>query len=156
MLNEMDGICTDRHVVIIGATNRPEIMDPALMRPGRFDKLLYVPLPDLEARKSIFSIQLRGIEIVQNDDGSLWPLGEACSYMGNKTEGFSGAEIAMIASDARMAALRETILNGESTLVGVQKKHFDSILNEIRPRTPKDMILFYEEFSKSQQKKFIN
>ena len=60
VLTELDGLEELRDVIIIGATNRPDMIDPALLRPGRFDRLLYVPQPDLEARKQIFKIHLAG------------------------------------------------------------------------------------------------
>ncbi|EDO08640.1 ATPase AAA family protein [Babesia bovis T2Bo] len=103
LLNEMDGISELKQVIVIGATNRPDLMDSALLRPGRLDRLVYIPLPDLEARKKIFSIYLKRLPT----DG----FGEmnAAETLAHSTNGYSGAEIALICRESAMNALRETI-----------------------------------------------
>jgi transitional endoplasmic reticulum ATPase len=100
ILTELDGLEELQDIVIIGATNRPDMIDPALLRPGRFDRLLYVPIPDLEARKEIFRVHLKGKPLAQNisiDD------------LASKTEGYSGADIQSVAETASMNAIRRYI-----------------------------------------------
>ncbi|MCL4325114.1 MAG: AAA family ATPase [Candidatus Thermoplasmatota archaeon] len=99
-LTEMDGIKPKDRVIIVATTNRPQILDPALLRPGRFDKIFYVPPPDLKARADIFRIQLKGIPLDGEVDVDLLSLG---------TEGYSGADIASIVDEAKLIALREQL-----------------------------------------------
>lgn len=100
LLTEMDGMNAKKTVFIIGATNRPDIIDPALMRPGRLDQLIYIPLPDLKSRESIFKATLRKSPIAPDVDLSL---------LGRVTEGFSGADITEICQRACKYAIRESI-----------------------------------------------
>src|SRR5438132_3783069 len=97
-LTEMDGLEELRHVIIIAATNRPDTIDSALLRPGRFDRLLFVPPPDLEARQQIFKIHTRRTPLAEDvnlDD------------LARKTDGYTGADIASLANTGVMLALRE-------------------------------------------------
>src|SRR2546422_3891101 len=99
-LTEMDGLEELRNVVIIAATNRPDIVDPALLRPGRFDRMLLVPPPDLEARKQIFRIHTKKTPLAEDvklDD------------LARKTEGYTGADIASIRNTAVMLSIKEHI-----------------------------------------------
>ncbi len=89
-----------RDVVIIGATNRPDMIDQALLRPGRFDKLMYVAVPDLEARKEIFKIHLNGRPLSKDI---------SADELAKKTEGYSGADIQAVTDTASMLAIREYI-----------------------------------------------
>ena len=104
MLTELDGLESLNDVVVIAATNRPDIMDPALLRPGRFDKSIFIGPPDLESRTAIFGIHTRGKPLA--DDVSLGELAE-------KTEGCTGADIAAICNEAVMAAVRRIIKPGK-------------------------------------------
>src|SRR4029077_20841374 len=99
-LTEMDGLEELRNVIIIAATNRPDIVDPALLRPGRFDRMLFVPPPDLEARKQIFKIHTKKTPLA--DDVNL-------DEAARRTNGYTGADIASVANTAVMLALREHI-----------------------------------------------
>lgn len=81
----MDGVGEKKNVFFIGATNRPEMLDDALLRPGRLDSLVYIPLPDFEARKAIFKAVTRKTPVSKNVD---W------EFLATKTDGFSGADIA--------------------------------------------------------------
>ncbi|MEM4676122.1 MAG: AAA family ATPase, partial [Nitrososphaerota archaeon] len=119
LLTEMDGLQTLKGVVVIGATNRPDILDPALLRPGRFDRLLYVPPPDLEARYQIFKIHTR--EMPLDDTVDLRKLAEI-------TEGYTGADIEAVCREAAMVAARENI-NVEK----VSMRHFETALQKIKP-----------------------
>jgi len=119
LLTEMDGLQTLKGVVVIGATNRPDILDPALLRPGRFDRLLYVPPPDLEARYQIFKIHTR--EMPLDDTVDLRKLAEM-------TEGYTGADIEAVCREAAMVAARENI-----NIDKVSMRHFEAALQKIKP-----------------------
>ena len=100
LLTEMDGMSAKKTVFIIGATNRPDIIDPALLRPGRLDQLIYIPLPDEESRYQIFKACLRKSPISKEVD-----LRALAKY----TQGFSGADITEICQRACKYAIRENI-----------------------------------------------
>jgi transitional endoplasmic reticulum ATPase len=100
-LTEMDGLRPKDKVIIIATTNRPQTLDPALLRPGRFDKIFYVPPPDISARTDIFRIHLKGVPVDGNVDfGQLAKL----------SDGFSGADIASVVDEAKLIALREQLV----------------------------------------------
>lgn len=132
LLTELDGLEVLSNVIIIAATNRPDIIDAALLRPGRFDRLLYVPPPDKESRIQIFKIHT-----------SKKPLAEDVNIntLASQTEGYTGADIAALASAAVMLALREHIdkykdpkkadlAKGELKL---HMKNFEEAMKKIRP-----------------------
>jgi transitional endoplasmic reticulum ATPase len=100
LLTEMDGMTAKKTVFIIGATNRPDIIDPALLRPGRLDQLIYIPLPDEESRFQIFKSCLRKSPVSKDVD-----LRALAKY----TQGFSGADITEICQRACKYAIRENI-----------------------------------------------
>jgi len=125
-LAEIDGVEELNGVLILGATNRPDILDPALLRPGRFDLHLEIPLPDLEGRKEIFRIGLRGKPVV--DDISI-------DALAGQTEGFNGAEIQAICTRAAWSAIRETLSNQEirngAPEVRLTAQHLQCALDEL-------------------------
>lgn len=100
LLTELDGLEAKKSVFTIGATNRPDIIDPAIMRPGRLDQLIYIPLPDLPARASIFRAQMRKNSV--NADVNFDSLAQA-------TEGYSGADIGEICTRAKKIALKRAL-----------------------------------------------
>jgi len=100
ILTEMDGMNAKKNVFIIGATNRPDQIDPALLRPGRLDQLIYIPLPDEKSRLSILNAALRKSPVAPDID---------LSYLANKTHGFSGADLTEICQRAAKLAIRESI-----------------------------------------------
>ena len=100
LLTEMDGMSSKKTVFIIGATNRPDIIDPALMRPGRLDQLVYIPLPDEASRKQIFKAALRKSPVALDVD---------LDHLAQVTKGFSGADITEICQRACKYAIRESI-----------------------------------------------
>merc|ERR1719329_881416 len=104
LLTEIDGVGVKKNVFFVGATNRPELLDEALLRPGRLDQLIYIPLPDLPARQGILESTLRKSPIAPNV-----PL----SFIGQKTEGFSGADLAELCQRAAKAAIRDAIAADE-------------------------------------------
>ena len=134
LLTEMDGIEPLTNVVVIAATNRPDILDPALLRPGRFDKIIYVPPPDTRARLEILKIHTRKMPLAEDVDLELLAL---------KTEGYSGADIAALCREAALLALREDI-----NATRVHMRHFMKALEVIRPSITADMVKFYEDWYK--------
>lgn len=98
LLVEMDGFESNQGVIIIAATNRPDVLDPALLRPGRFDRRIVIPRPDLRGREEILKVHLKNIEVSPNVDVSLIARG---------TPGFSGADLANLANEAALRAARQ-------------------------------------------------
>ncbi|MGK0638777.1 ATP-dependent zinc metalloprotease FtsH [Schleiferia thermophila] len=98
LLTEMDGFQTNETVIVLAATNRPEILDRALTRAGRFDRTIYIDLPDLNERKEIFKIHLRRIKYAQDLD---------IDFLAKQTPGFSGADIANVCNEAALIAARK-------------------------------------------------
>jgi transitional endoplasmic reticulum ATPase len=96
----MDGMTSKKNVFVIGATNRPEQLDPALCRPGRLDSLIYVPLPDEPGRLGILKAQLRKTPVASDVD---------ITYIASKTHGFSGADLGFITQRAVKIAIKESI-----------------------------------------------
>jgi transitional endoplasmic reticulum ATPase len=135
LLTEMDGLQELNDIVIIGATNRPDIMDTALLRPGRFDRIILVPVPDKKTRKEIFSVHLQGMPL--DKDVKIDELIE-------KTEGYVGADIESIAREAAIFALRE-----DMKAKTIRMKHFDKALEKVRPSATKDVEEAYAELEKT-------
>lgn len=100
LLTEMDGVGSKKNVFFIGATNRPDILDEALIRPGRLDQLIYIPLPDMGARINIFKAVLRKTPIADN---------VSFDFLAQLTKNFSGADITELCQRATKAAIRESI-----------------------------------------------
>ncbi|SHK26857.1 ATP-dependent zinc metalloprotease FtsH [Epilithonimonas mollis] len=99
LLTEMDGFGTDTNVIVMAATNRADILDKALMRAGRFDRSIYVDLPELHERKQIFDVHLAKIKLDQNIDRE---------FLAKQTPGFSGADIANVCNEAALIAARNS------------------------------------------------
>ncbi|HRC89448.1 MAG TPA: ATP-dependent zinc metalloprotease FtsH, partial [Bacteroidales bacterium] len=97
LLTEMDGFSTNSGVIILAATNRADILDRALLRPGRFDRQIYIELPDLKEREAIFKVHLRPLKLDKNID---------ISFLARQTPGFSGADIANVCNEAALIAAR--------------------------------------------------
>merc|ERR1712196_422367 len=100
MLTEMDGINSKKSVFIIGATNRPDIIDPAIIRPGRLDQLVYIPLPDEASRANILASALRKSPVAEDVD---------LGFLARSTNGYSGADLTEICQRAVKFAIRESI-----------------------------------------------
>ena len=133
LLTEMDGIQRLEGVVVIGATNRPDILDPALLRPGRFDRLIYVPPPDKKARLEILKVHTRKMPLAE--DVNLEEIAEL-------TEGYTGADLAALCREAAMIALREA---GKPTKV--RKTHFLKALEVVKPSVSKEDLKRYEQIA---------
>ncbi len=135
ILTELDGLEELKDVVVIAATNRLDIIDPALLRPGRFDRLLHIPMPDLDARLAIFTIHMSGKPLA--DDVNL-------NQLAKETEGYSGAEIAAVCNTAVMLAIREhiashpTIDTAKANMAQIQvvRKHIDLAREKVKKETP--------------------
>ena len=98
LLTEMDGFGTNTNVIVIAATNRADVLDKALMRAGRFDRQIYVDLPDLNERKEIFKVHLKPLKVVKSLD---------ISFLAKQTPGFSGADIANVCNESALIAARK-------------------------------------------------
>jgi len=157
LLTEMDGMSGKKSVFIIGATNRPDIIDPALMRPGRLDQLMYIPLPDYESRLSIMKAVLRKSPVAKDVD---------LQYLCQKTEGFSGADLTEICQRATQMAIRQSIEaegeraeRGENTMETDQpqadpvpeitRKHFAEAMKYARRSVSEADIRKYEMFAQT-------
>ena len=103
LLTELDGLESLNNVVVIAATNRPDIIDPALLRPGRFDKIIYIGTPDKSSRKKIFEIHTKSKPLENDVD---------LDILAEKTEGCTGADIGAICNEAVMTAVRELVKSG--------------------------------------------
>jgi transitional endoplasmic reticulum ATPase len=126
MLTELDGLEDLKGVVVIGATNRPDIIDEALLRPGRFDRLLEVPPPDKDARKHIFQIHTKKKPL--ESDVNLDNLVEM-------TEGMTGADIAALVNAAAMSAIKEHVRQKSVSKLRISKRHFETALNKIKKKS---------------------
>ena len=130
LLAEMDGISRLDNVVVIAATNRPDIIDPALLRPGRFDRIIYVPPPDEKARFEILKIHTRNMPLAKDVD---------LEELAKMTEGYTGADIELLVREAGLLAMRE--MNGAGE---VSMRHFLEAMKKIKPSVTPEMIKFYE------------
>ncbi|UXD21877.1 ATPase AAA [Ignicoccus pacificus DSM 13166] len=141
LLTEMDGIEPLQRVTVIAATNRPDLLDPALLRPGRFDRLIYVPPPDKKARLEIFRVHTRRMPLA--DDVDLEKLAEM-------TQGYTGADIAAVCREAALIALRENLKP-----VPVSMKHFEKALKAVPPSLKREDILRYERLAEEVKRASI-
>ena len=165
ILTEIDGVGARKNVFVIGATNRPDILDPAVIRPGRLDQLIYIPLPDFKSRVAIFKAQLRKAPVDPSVD---------IEVLARSTYGFSGADIAEICTTASKLAIREAILAAEerqqkieagkldeeealkqehevegSMLIG--KRHFNFAMSRARRSVSEKDLALFDEFAEKQK-----
>ena len=146
LLAEMDGIAPLKNVVVIAATNRADIIDPALLRPGRFDRIVYVPPPDENARFEILKVHIRNLKLADEvKDGNYKYLRD----LARRTEGYTGADLAALVREAAMLALRETIRSnsGQAKPVGIE--HFEEALKVVPPSLSKQDIARFEEMARN-------
>ncbi|OXV09861.1 hypothetical protein Egran_02376 [Elaphomyces granulatus] len=138
LLNEMDGIEELRNVLVIAATNKPEMLDPALMRPGRLDNILYIGLPDLEARTEILKIWTSKSAVHPEVD---------VNQLALKTEGYSGAEMVNICETAGEAVLdEEEAMNQPREIMW---HHFEYALGQVKRQITAAILHEYERWQKS-------
>lgn len=140
MLAEMDGIEAVNDVLVIGATNRPDMLDPAILRPGRFDKILLVNAPEESGRENILKIHTKDMPIKNKE--------ALVKEIAKKTDGYTGADLEALAREAALLSLRENMQAEE-----VSKKHFEEALNKVKPSVTTNTIKVYkkveEQFLKS-------
>jgi transitional endoplasmic reticulum ATPase len=123
LLTEMDGLSEMKNVFVLAATNRPDIIDPALLRPGRFDKIIEIPMPDTVTRRAIFAVHTKRMPLAK--DVSL-------DELASLTDNYTGAEIENIVREAGMSAIR----NSKEI---VTKADFTFALKEVKPTIPKEL-----------------
>ena len=138
LLTEMSGIEELKGIVVMAATNRPDIVDPALLRPGRFDKLVLVPPPNEKGRLEILKVHTKNMPLAKDVN---------LQEIARKTEGFSGADLEALCKEAAMSALRESL-----KAKNVSKKHFEEALKKIKASITKETIEFYEKFVERHKK----
>jgi transitional endoplasmic reticulum ATPase len=134
ILTELDGLEELTNVVVLGATNRPDMLDEALLRPGRLDRIIYVPPPDREGRKKIFEVYLRNKEILANDVD--------LDDLVDRTEGYVGADIEAMVREAKISAMREfiAVMGNKSEEerrqavgnVRITKRHFEDARSRVK------------------------
>jgi transitional endoplasmic reticulum ATPase len=134
LLTEIDGIESLQNVLVIAATNRPDILDPAVLRPGRFDRLIYVPAPDIDSLKEIFKIHSRDMPLSRDVD---------IEDLARKAQGYSGADIEAICREAAMTSLREDIDSTE-----VSRRDFDIAFERVGPSITAEDDTWYQKFAK--------
>merc|ERR1711988_1562718 len=150
LLTEIDGVGAKKNVFFVGATNRPELLDEALLRPGRLDQLIYIPLPDLPARQGILEATFKKSPLAPNV-----PL----SFVAQKTEGFSGADLAELGQRAAKAAIRDAIAaeelragdeNADDGGLGAEitRKHFEEAFAGARRSVANNDLAKYDQFRK--------
>ncbi len=123
LLTELDGLEDLKNVIVIGATNRPDILDPALLRPGRFDRIVYVPVPEKEERLKILQIHTKNMPLDKSVD---------INRLADETEGYTGADLESLSREAAIIALRESM-----EAKSVTKKHFEAAMEKVRPSVSK-------------------
>ncbi len=136
LLTELDGVEELKGVVFIAATNRPDLLDPALLRPGRIDKIIRVPAPDKEARISILKIHTKNTTLTK--DVNIKDIAE-------KTQGYSGADLEGLVREAALIAMEETNFDAAE----LNASHFEKALAKVSPSITKDTSDAYKEFKKS-------
>ena len=132
LLTCMDGLKKRGRVIVIGATNRPNALDPALRRPGRFDREIEIGVPDRDGRLEILKIHTRNMPLAKDVD---------LKKIAQLTENFSGADLEAVCREAAMLALRENIEAKE-----VHMKHFEKAIEEVGPSLSKEEMKIYESF----------
>lgn len=138
MLTELDGLEELRGVIVLAATNRPDMIDPALLRSGRFDRVIYIPPPDIESRLLIFRIHTREMQL--DVDVNL-------SHLAEVSNGYTGADIALVVSTAALMALKDHLLKypnpeeaeKKSDEMKVRLKHFEESMQKIRPLSTQEL-----------------
>jgi len=138
LLTELDGIESLENVVVIGATNRPDIIDPAILRPGRFDRMIFVPAPDYATRLQILKIHCANMPFAQDVD---------LEHVGSQTGGYSGADLEAVVREAGLVSLRRDIETKNVTI-----EDFRDALERIKPSVTPDMENWYQGFGKRFKK----
>jgi len=125
LLTEIDGLEELHNVVVIGATNRPDILDTALLRPGRFDRIILVGNPDAKTREKIFELHTKNMPIAKDVN---------LKELAKKTEGYAGADIASLCREAAINSLRKDMAAKD-----VKATDFDEAMKRVRPSITKEI-----------------
>jgi transitional endoplasmic reticulum ATPase len=139
LLTSMDGLESMEGVVVIGATNRPDIIDTGLLRPGRFDRLILVPAPDKRARKEILKIHTKDMPLAKDVD---------LDALAERSEGYSGADLEALCREAAMIALRK---NDKAKIVNAS--HFEEAFKVVRGSITKEMVDYYKRIGEELSSK---
>jgi transitional endoplasmic reticulum ATPase len=145
MLAEMDGLEDLKDILVVGATNRPDMLDAALLRPGRFDKILLVGAADAKGRENILKIHTNKIPLGESKKALTAKERETfLKKFAEKTEGYTGADLESLAREAAMLALRESL-----DLEFVSEKHFDEALKKVKPSITKSTLESYKKIEEA-------
>ncbi len=139
ILTELDGVEEMKDVIVIGATNRPDLVDPGLLRPGRIDKIIHIPAPDEQGRIEILRVHTRNVPL--EEDVNL-------DEIALKTKGYSGADLAGLIREATLMALKESKMKPTK----VAMKHFEEALKQIMPSISEETEEAYKEFREAISK----
>jgi transitional endoplasmic reticulum ATPase len=172
ILTSIDGLESMEGIVVLAATNKPDMLDPALLRPGRFDRLLLTPAPDKKSRVEIFKIHTNDIpisvkkeelekidreiknEIIEFEPklniDKISPVKKLLYWLSIKTEGYSGADIEGLCREAAMISLRNNIKSKN-----VNKSHFELAMSNMSPSITKDLINHYKQLNESRTRDII-
>ena len=131
LLAEIDGLEDLKDILVIAATNRPDLLDPGLLRPGRFDRILLVNSPEEEGRLNILKIHTKNMPLAKN---------VSLNELAKKTIGYTGADLESLTREAAMLSLRESIDSKE-----VNRKHFDEALKKVKPSVTKTTLEAYKK-----------
>ncbi|MGB6500205.1 MAG: CDC48 family AAA ATPase [Thermoplasmata archaeon] len=134
LLTSIDGLESLERVLVIAATNRPDILDEALLRTGRFDRLLYVEPPDAGGRLEILTVHTSRMPLADDVD---------LAQLAAQTEGYVGSDIAALCREAGLTAIRESLKASKVT-----RAHFETAMKQVRPSTDPEVLRFYEDFEK--------
>ena len=138
LLTEMDGLEDLNNVVVIGATNRPDMVDPGLLRPGRFDRIISTSLPDIKSMEAIFKVHMKNMPLKNVDINKLV----------EKTENYAGSDIESLCREAAMIALR---INPEADIV--EMEHFEQALEKVKPSVNDKDLKKYKEIEENYLRK---
>ena len=138
LLTSLDGVEVLQGVVVIGATNRPDILDNALIRAGRFDKMIYIPPPDKETRMKILEVHTKNMPLEKDVD---------LEKLSDITDGYVGADLENLCREAGMMAYR-----GDPDTTAVSQKNFTDAMKSIKPSVDADVVKFYENLSQNMGK----
>ncbi len=142
MLSEMDGMDEAEGIIIVGTTNMPDLVDPALMRPGRFDKVIYIPPPDLPSREQIIKIHLKG-KFAEKDIDT--------AEIARRSDGFSGADLANLVREASSLGLERALETKKPQ--PITQKDLMAVLDEIRPSVSPTMLKMYDKLRREFERK---
>jgi transitional endoplasmic reticulum ATPase len=144
ILTELDGLDSLRDVVVIAATNRPDMVDPALTRPGRIDRILYIPNPDKEAREAILKIHTKGMPLAEDVD---------IDKLAEQMEGYNGADIAATCQAASQTAIHEHLQKYKDPKAAIDNreelqikmKHFKKAFNKVKSSSYQKATIFWDQ-----------